>query len=91
MKASQLRGGDKIRIISLPLGCGSPDYFMHSDAKRIFKRLMHRKRPVRISEITKDGPWYRCRFRMKNGTREYHSLVVAEDDRNWVPVQKRAS
>jgi hypothetical protein len=53
-------------------------------------KLIVRGRSVRIREIKEDGsPWYECRFRMKNGKWEYHSLGVYDTDGNWVPVKPR--
>src|SRR5205823_4306232 len=42
-----LRIGDKIRIVGVP-GEGIPDYTIHRDTIRVYKKLIDRKRPVRI-------------------------------------------
>jgi hypothetical protein len=87
MKVSQLKVGDRIRLLDVP-GKGRPGYYMHSETRRVYKRLLARKRPVRISKIDETGlPWFECRFRRKNGRLEYHSLIVADDDNNWVKVR----
>jgi len=84
-----LKIGDKIRIVAIP-GEGVPNYTLHRDTRRVYQKIIARKRPVRISEIDKDGlPWYTVRFRRKNGTWEEHILNVMDQDTNWVPVQKR--
>ena len=88
MKATKLKIGDRIRIIGIP-GEGVPGYCMHRDTRQAYKKLIARRRSVVISEIQWGLPWYSFRFRMKNGKWEYHSMVVAEDDNNWVLVKPR--
>lgn len=83
-----LKVGDRIRITSVP-GEGNPDYYIHPDTVRVYKKLIKRNRPVRIYELQDGVPWYECRFRRKNGQLEYHFLAVYEDDNNWVKVNER--
>lgn len=81
--------GDRIRIIGIP-GAGVPGYYLHPDTKRVFKKLVARRRSVRIARIDEYGsPWYVCRFRKKNGQWEWHSLAVCGLDNNWVRVKSR--
>jgi hypothetical protein len=90
MKASELKIGDRIRISAIP-GEGQPNYYLHRDTRRVFKKLIARGRSVRICEIHEDGaPWYHCRFRMKNGRYEYHWLGVYDHEDNWVLVKPRS-
>ena len=88
MTSDDLKVGDRIRIIAIP-GDGVPGYYMHRDTRRVFKKLIARKRSVRIDRIEWDMPWYTCRFRTKNGKWETHFLGVAPDDNNWVMVKPR--
>jgi hypothetical protein len=86
---SDLRVGDRIRIIKLP-GADVPGYCLHPDTKRVFKKLIARGRSVRIARIDGYGsPWYTCRFRMKSGLWEWHDLAVCDLDNNWVRVTPR--
>src|SRR5262249_11493146 len=48
MKPSDVRVGDRIRIIGIP-GDGVPGYYLHRDTKRVFKKLIGRGRSVRIA------------------------------------------
>lgn len=89
MKSSELRIGDRIRIIDVP-GKGIPNYTIHPETVRVYKKLVKRNRSLRICEIDEYGqPWYHCRFRNRMGQIEYHSLNIMTDDTNWVPVKKR--
>lgn len=89
MKPSDLKVGDRIRIIGIP-GEGIPGYWLHPDTERVFKKLTARGTPVRIGRIDEYGsPWYACRFRMKNGRWESHYLGVFDNDNNWVLVKRR--
>jgi hypothetical protein len=89
MEASQLKIGDRIRIIGVPGDC-IPDYYIHPDTVRIFKKLIARKRSLRIRSIDEHGqPWYECKFKNRDGTWEWHSLAVGEGENNWVPVTRR--
>jgi hypothetical protein len=87
MDPRELRVGDRIRIVGIP-GEGMPGYFLHRDTRRVYKLLIARRRSVRIYEIDGYGyPWYQCRFRTRNGQWEYHSLMVAQYDNNWIKVK----
>jgi hypothetical protein len=89
MKASELKVGDKIRIVAIP-GEGIPNYTLHRDTRSVYKKIIARKRSVRIYEIDEyNQPWYAVKFYRKNGKWEHHILAVMEDDTNWVPVMSR--
>src|SRR5437867_1199257 len=89
MRVSELRVGDRIKINAVP-GRGDSNYYLHSDTKRVYKKLMARQRSVRIREIDEFGtPWYTCRFKRPNGTWERHSLAVCDSDNNWARVARR--
>jgi hypothetical protein len=88
MKARQLKVGDIIRITAVP-GEGIANYTIHPETTRVYKKLVARGRPVRIREIDEFGlPWYRCRFKMRNGKFEMHGLIVIDSDTNWVLVKR---
>jgi len=79
-----LKVGDRILITSVPIGVGTPNYHIDPDTLRVFNKLVKRDSPVRIRHIDEWGePWYRCRFKKKNGKFEWHDLAVAKDDKNW--------
>jgi hypothetical protein len=86
----KLRVGDRIRIIRLPTEWNIvPGYHVPPCTRRLYKRLITRRRPVRISEIDEWGlPWIHCKFRRPNGGWEYHFLAVNDD--SWVRVKSRA-
>jgi len=86
MKASQLKVGDRVRILSVP-GEGRSGYYIHRDTVRVYRKLLERKRLVRICRVDEFGPWYHCRFRGRDGKLESHRLLVADDDRNWAKVR----
>ena len=89
MKPSELRVGDRIRIVGIP-GAGIPGYYIHRDTVRVYKKLVARGRAVRIYDIDDYGtPWFACRFLSKAGKREQHLLAVLDTDDNWVRVQPR--
>ena len=85
MKASQLKVGDRMRILSVPRE-GRIGYYIHRDTVRVYRKLLERKRPVRICRVDEFGPWYYCRFRGRSGRLELHWLLVTDDDRNWIKV-----
>lgn len=89
MKPSELKVGDRIRILKIP-GEGIANYTLHRDTKRVYKKLIARGKSVRICRIDEFGsPWYRCRFRTKDGEWERHWLAVCDWDNNWVVVKHR--
>src|SRR5438552_4184044 len=89
IRPSDLRIGDRIRIIGIP-GAGVAGYYLHADTKRAFDKLIARRRSVRIDRIDEYGsPWYTCRFRTKAGRWEWHLFAVCNLDNNWVSVKSR--
>ena len=90
MNASNLKVGDRIRIISVP-GVGIPNYWIHKDTVQVFKKIIARKRGVRIDRIDEDGtPWYTVRFKLKGGKWAWNFLAVLEGETNWVAVRPRS-
>jgi hypothetical protein len=84
----ELRVGDRIRVVRMPSGVDAPGYIFHRDTRRLYKRLIERRRSLRICRIDDWGlPWIRCQFKRKDGRWEYHSLAVNDD--SWVLVQRR--
>jgi hypothetical protein len=89
MKPSELRIGDRIRIVGVP-GKGVPNYYIHRETVSVYKKLMARRRSVRIYEIDKYGtPWFRCRFKTRTGQWGWHFLGVFDNDQNWVAVVRK--
>jgi hypothetical protein len=83
-----LRIGDRIRIVRMPSGVDAPGYTFHPDTRRLYKRLIARRRSLRICRIDAwELPWIHCRFKRKDGRWEYHSLAVNDD--SWVLVKHR--
>lgn len=88
MDVKDLKVGDKIRIVGVP-GEGVPDYTLHPSTRRVYQKLVARRRAVRISEIDAWGvPRFWCRFRRKTGGWEWHAMSVAAGD-PWVRVVPR--
>jgi len=73
----ELQVGDKIRLLEIPPEFLQEGYHVHRDTMQVYKRLLARRRPLRISEIDEDGlPWIECRFRCQDGRWEHHFLAV---------------
>jgi hypothetical protein len=76
----QLRVGDRVRLTSIPAEFLREGYYIHRDTIRVYKKLLARRRPLRVSVVDEYGsPWIECRFRRKNGRWEYHSLSINHD------------
>ena len=89
MNFQELKVGDRIRIISVP-GIGIPNYTLHSETRRAYKKLIARGRSLRICEINEyRSPWFRFRFKRANEKWEYHSMNIMDSDDNWVLVKRR--
>jgi hypothetical protein len=83
-----LRVGDRIRIIRLPTEWNQRGYRVPPCTRRLYTRLIQRRRPVRVYKIDDWGlPWIACRFRRKNGSWDHHFLAVNDD--SWVMVRNR--
>ena len=53
-----LRVGDRIRIVRLPSAAAIEGYVFHADTRRLYKRLIARKRPLTIYQIDEmQLPW----------------------------------
>jgi hypothetical protein len=84
----KLKIGDTIKIVSLPVLHGTPGYCIHKDTVRVFNKIIARGKPVLIDEIDEHGtPWYKVKFKRKNGKYEIHYLSVCSDDNNYVKVK----
>jgi hypothetical protein len=71
-----LRVGDKIRLVEIPPEFLQEGYYIHRSTMQVYKKLVARRRPLRISEIDEYGiPWIRYRCRRKDGQWEYPSLA----------------
>ena len=85
----KLRLGDRVRLVRLPSEWNNSRYYVPPCTRRLYKKLIARRRSVRVYEIDEYGrPWISCRFPRKNGKWEYHALSV--DDDSWVKVKKRS-
>jgi hypothetical protein len=83
-----LEVGDRIRIVRLPSGVDAPGYNFSPETRRVYQRLIARRRSLRVYEVDGWGvPWIQCRFRRKNGQWEYHFLAINDD--SWVRVKPR--
>jgi hypothetical protein len=84
-----LRVGDLIRFVRLPSGEDAPGYTFLPCTRRLYERLIARRRPSRVFKIDEWGlPWIHCRFRRRNGRWEYRWLAVNDD--SWVKVKQLA-
>jgi hypothetical protein len=84
-----LRVGDRVRIVRMPSDADAPGITFHAETRRLYKRLIARRRSVRVFEIDEWGlPWIRCRFRLKDGRWEYHWLAINDD--SWIRVKCRS-
>lgn len=84
----RLRVGDRVRLVSMPIEFDSPGYYLHADTRRVYKRLIARKRSIRVNRIDERGrPWIECRFRVNTGRWETHFLLVNHG--GWVRVKPR--
>jgi hypothetical protein len=81
-----LQVGDRIRIVRIPSEFDLPGYYVHRDTRRLYQRLIARRRSVRVYQVDSWGlPWIRCQFRRTNGRWEYHWLAINDD--SWVKVK----
>ncbi|MBN2577364.1 MAG: hypothetical protein JXB10_00040 [Pirellulales bacterium] len=72
----------------MPSEFDRPDYYLPRETRRIYQRLLERRRPLRVQQIDDDGiPWIHCRFQSKNGVWEYHYLAFNHD--GWVRIKHR--
>jgi hypothetical protein len=84
----ELRIGDRIRLVAMPTEFAQAGYLLYPCTRRVYERLIARRRPVRVCRIDDWGiPWIRCQFRLKDGRRGYHSLAFNHD--GWVRVRPR--
>ena len=83
-----LRVGDRVRIVKYPTEWEEPGFFVPPMTRRLYKRLIAARRVLRIYAIDEWGrPVVGTKFRRRNGSWEYHALVI--DDDSWVEVKKR--
>jgi hypothetical protein len=81
VKATDLKIGDRIKIISVP-GEGVPNYRIDEETVWAYKQIIARNRPVRISQIRAGLPSFSVRLK-NDGVTEHHSFLVCEGDNNW--------
>ena len=84
-----LRIGDRIRLVAMPGEFAQPGYHLPPCTRRVYERVITKRRPVRVCRIDERGlPWIDCRFREENGGLVYHSLAFNHD--GWVRVRGRS-
>jgi hypothetical protein len=83
-----LQENDRIRIVRMPSGSDAPGSLFSACTRRLYEKLIARRRAVRVYEIDEWGlPWIRCKFRRRNGSWEHHFLAVNDD--SWVHAKRR--
>ena len=81
----ELRVGDRVRVVRLPSAWDNPGYQVFPCTRRLYRKLIERRRPLRVYELDGWGlPWVRCRFRLRSGGWESHFLALNDD--SWVGV-----
>ena len=82
MKYANLKIGDKIRIVNIPVNA------IHKDTIHCFQRLIKRGYAQRIDQIDEFGcPWITCKFFLYGKWRI--EWLAIYDDGSWVKVKKR--
>jgi hypothetical protein len=88
MAKTNLKVGDRIRIVRLPPIWSTPGYVVPISSRRVFVRLIARGRPLRIRDVDERGQaWVWWRVRRANGRVVHHGITV--DDGCWVRVVPR--
>jgi len=83
-----LKVGDRVRLVHLPGEYVQP-HTLHRETRRLYKRLLARRRSVRVCKVDELGlPWIKCQFRRKNGRWEYHYLLISTES-GWTRVKPR--
>jgi hypothetical protein len=83
-----LKVGDRVRLMHLPHEY-VPRHTLHRDTRRLYARLLARRRSVCVHKIDEDGlPWIHCRFKRKNGNWEYHYMLIGTES-GWTKVKPR--
>lgn len=83
-----LKVGDRVRLVHFPSEY-LPPATIHQETKRLYKRLLERRRSVRVYKIDNWGmPWIKCQFRRKNGRWEYHYLLIGTES-GWTKVKRQ--
>jgi hypothetical protein len=84
----QLRVGDRIRLVSWPPEWEQPGFHVPACTRRLVRRLIARRRPLRVYRIDECGtPWIQCRLRNKRGGWDHHFLSITQG--GWVRVKPR--
>jgi hypothetical protein len=84
----ELRVGDRIRLVAEPPEWQRPGYHLPPCTRRLWLRLIARRRPLRVCEVDEWGvPWVQCRFRLPGGGWEHQHLAIFEG--GWVRVKSR--
>lgn len=84
----ELRVGDRVRVVRMPSDWDAPGYFVPTCTRRLYRRLIGRRRSVRVYKIDESGvPWIACRFQKNDGSWEYHLLAMNDD--SWIRVRSR--
>jgi hypothetical protein len=89
-----LRVGDLIRIVRFPSEWENPNWHIDPSTRRLFKKLIGRKRPLRIAWIDENGcPWIQGRHdaRERRLSGGWTGWILGIDDDSWVRVRRRAA
>jgi hypothetical protein len=72
----------------MPWAAYTPGVSFFPETRRLYRKLIARKRPVRVFQIDEYRlPWISCRFRLPSGRWEHHWLAINDD--SWVQVKPR--
>lgn len=88
MRQRALRVGDLVRIVRVPPTWDTPGYVVPGCTRRLFLRLIERRRALRVAEIDERGQaWVWCRRRGRDG--RIAQLGITLDEGCWVRVVPR--
>src|SRR5690242_18441891 len=86
-EATELKVGDRVRVVRLPPAWASPGYRVPASTRRVYKLMISRRRAVRIDQVDDWGAWVRLVVRGRGGRIEHHHVTL--DDGCWVRVRVR--
>jgi hypothetical protein len=89
LRETKLRTGDRIRVVRLPPAWGQSGFVVPRETRAVYRLMIGRRRPVRISEVDSWGAWVRLRVRSNGGRIDHHSITI--DPGCWVRVTPRGT
>ena len=85
---SQLKVGDRVRIIAVPEEWSRPGFFVHRDSRAFMQAMIKRRFPSRVFKIDADGvPWIRARTKVGDRL-VYHEWDIREST-GWKRIEPR--